>query len=492
LFLLSASYDARLPAAAARAAILFLLLLAGCATNPVTGERDLVLVSAEQELKLGAEAHEATLTEYALYPDRALAEYVAGIGQRLAAHSHLPNLAFHFHVLDSPEINAFALPGGYVYITRGLLAYLNSEAELAAVLGHEIGHVTARHGVRQASSAQAASLGAGLLAVLFPQVAGAQQSASLLGTALLRGYGREHELEADRLGAEYLARSGYDPGAMLDVIRTLKAHEALDRRIAELEGRPARAYHGLFATHPDNDTRLKEVVGYAEGLASQGGERRRVPFLARIDGLVFGDNPDAGVVEGNTLLHTGLGFALDFPAGWRLQNQAERILLASPDQAALVSLRVDGADGAKSPADYLARRGGTLYEPTPSIVNGLATLSGFTSEAGGRGQPVRVTLVLLDGRVLVFSAAARDLTARKRNDPAFLAIAGSVRRLDAATRARLAPKRVRLQATRGTVDWPALAASSALPRLAEEQLKLLNAVDIGGPDGVPDPLKVVR
>ena len=174
-------------------------------------------------------------------------------------------MSYHFTVLDSTEINAFALPGGYIYITRGLLAYLNSEAELAAVLGHEIGHVTARHSVRQQTSARAAGVGAGILSILLPELAnaGLGQTVNVLGTALLSGYGREHELEADRLGADYLAHSGYDPQAMLAVIRTLKEHEILESRLAREEGRRARIYHGVFSTHPDNDTRLREIIAHA-------------------------------------------------------------------------------------------------------------------------------------------------------------------------------------------------------------------------------------
>ena len=180
--------------------VLVTAYVSGCATNPVTGKQDFVLMSEEQEINLGRQAHQQILKQYSVYEDQALQDYVSNIVEELSAKSHRENLIFHATVLDSPQVNAFALPGGYVYVTRGIMAYMNTEAELAGVLGHEIGHVTARHGVRQ----QSASTVTGILATVIGATAGvrgAGDAANIAGTALLRGYGREHELEADRLGA---------------------------------------------------------------------------------------------------------------------------------------------------------------------------------------------------------------------------------------------------------------------------------------------------
>ncbi|MCG8325873.1 MAG: M48 family metalloprotease, partial [Thiotrichales bacterium] len=242
--------------------------LTACATNPVTGAQDIVFMSEQQEISLGRKTHQEILAQYGVYDDPELQVYVQQIGERLARKSHRSNLIYRFTVLDSKEVNAFALPGGYIYITRGLMAYLNSEAELAAVLGHEIGHVTARHSVRQYSATQLANIGVALGSAFIPGLnnSAANQLTQLFGTALLRGYGREHELEADRLGAEYLAVTGYDPKAMLDVIGVLKSQEIFERQRARAEGREPRIYHGLFSTHPDNDRRRQEVVGHADKL----------------------------------------------------------------------------------------------------------------------------------------------------------------------------------------------------------------------------------
>ncbi|RKZ34703.1 MAG: peptidase M48 Ste24p, partial [Gammaproteobacteria bacterium] len=229
-------------------------------------------MSEDSELALGRQTHTQVIERYGRYENPALQNLVQRIGETLAANSHRTGLIYRFTVLDSQEVNAFALPGGYIYITRGLLAFLNGEDELAAVLGHEIGHVTARHSVRQYTAQQAANIGVTLGAILVPQMRtqNVGNLAGVLSTALLRGYGREHELEADRLGAEYLARTGYDPAAMLRVITVLKNQELFERERAQVENREPKVYHGVFSTHPDNDTRLREVVGRAKALQRPG------------------------------------------------------------------------------------------------------------------------------------------------------------------------------------------------------------------------------
>ena len=186
------------------------LLLGGCAANPVTGKQNFVMMSEAQEMTLGQQASEQIAQQMSMVKDPKLQAYVQGIGEQLASKSHRSNIPYRFQVVDSADINAFALPGGHVYINRGLLIYLNSEAQMAAVLGHEIGHVTARHGVRQQSIAMSTGL-IGQLISIGTGIPAAGDLSNMLGTAMVRGYGRDMELEADGLGAEYLARTGYRP-----------------------------------------------------------------------------------------------------------------------------------------------------------------------------------------------------------------------------------------------------------------------------------------
>lgn len=455
-----------------------LWLVSGCATNPVTGEQNLVLVSEAQELALGRQAHQQTLQQYRIYNDPALQQYVDAVGQQLAANSHRTDLQYTFTLLDSPEINAFALPGGFIYITRGLLAYMNSEAELAAVLGHELGHVTARHGVRQASSAQATSIGAGVLSIFLPQLrtAGLNQTLGMLSTAILRGYGREHELEADRLGADYIGATGYDPQAMFEVIRTLKNNELLDRKLAALEGREARAYHGVFSTHPDNDTRLQQIVKHAADTRG-GGERRRDRFLDQIDGLVFGDNPAEGVFRGNRFIHPDLGFVFSFPQGWQGQNQSDQVVVAAPGGKAVVVLKLAPVDNVSDPASALSQLGMAQLARAESISpGGLPGITGLAQvNVGGTATPARITGILHGRHFYVFTGLAANAAALGTYDGVLREVGASFRPAGSEDLADVEARRIRVTRLKGAVSWDALASASPLSKLPEDQLRVLNA-----------------
>jgi len=261
------------------------LMIAGCSTNPVSGKKDFSLINTDQELAMGAQGHRSIMKQKRRVNNPRLQAYVNNIGQQLAQKSHRKGIKYTFTVLEDPSVNAFALPGGYIYVTTGILAYLNSEAELAGVLGHEIGHVTAKHGVKQQSAGVASSI---LLSVLAKKSGGSGKEFSNLNRALLSGYGREHELEADQLGAEYLARVGYAPKHMIDVVGVLKSQEEFAKAQARREGRAPRAYHGVFASHPRNDTRLQKVISaankYKKGATRDAGHDK---YLSMIAGLKF-------------------------------------------------------------------------------------------------------------------------------------------------------------------------------------------------------------
>ena len=262
-------------------ALFAVALLGGCGTamvNPVTGQTERSVMSEQAEIVEGAKAHQQVLEEYGVVKDARLQTYVNSIGQRLAKLSHRDQLLWHFTVLDSPEINAFALPGGYVYVTRGIMAYLQTEAELAGVIGHEIGHVTARHGAQRATRQQDAGLGvlaASVLGMVLESqgVTGAGRLASDVSQTAAAGYvasyGRDQELQADGLGAEYLARSAFDPRNMIKVIGTLKDQERFAMDQARAAGKAAPAKNSWLASHPSNDQRLQFDVSGVAGEESQ-------------------------------------------------------------------------------------------------------------------------------------------------------------------------------------------------------------------------------
>lgn len=295
----------------------FPLLLNACASNP-TGGTDFVLMSESSEISKGEELHQEFLQQNAIYNDEDLAAYVERIGQKVAATSHRPDLEYHFTIVDSPDINAFALPGGYVYINRGLLAYLTTESQLAAVLGHEVGHITARHSVRQQTASKTSDI-LGSVLVFATGVREIGETTNLLGGALISGYGRDMELEADSLGAEYLYNAGYEPMAMVDVITVLKNHEDFTKRTSN----QAVSYHGLFASHPRNDTRLRQVVEKAGVLSEQSQtEIDPAEFRDRVTGLLLG--PSLQIANGgetrNRYYQNLLNVTLVFPDQWEIDE----------------------------------------------------------------------------------------------------------------------------------------------------------------------------
>lgn len=456
-------------------------LSSGCATNPVTGEQDFVLLSEQQEIAIGRAEHPKVLERYGRYPDDALQRYVQGLGEALAAKSHRRDLIYRFTVLDSPEVNAFALPGGYIYITRGLMAYLGSEAELAAVLGHELGHVTARHSVRQISAAQAMDIGYTIGAILTPELRqrSAQDLFNVLGTALVRGYGRGHELEADRLGAQYLARTGRDPRSMLEVLRVLKAQEQFERQLAQEEGREPNVYHGLFSTHPDNDRRLQEVVTAATGLRPAG-ERPgpgREAYLRHLDGMTYGPGPRQGVVRGDRFYHRELDFGLRFPEGWRVDNRPDSLLLTAPQRRALMQVTVEDRNKRIGPRAFLEQRLETanLDQGEALSVNGLegyAAVAPLRTPFGVRD--ARVAVVFHGRRGFLFLAAPRAEDGTTALRAPFLATVRSFHPLSDAEYALAEPLRLKIERLDADTDYAALAARSGLQHHAEERLRLLN------------------
>ncbi|MDO8811822.1 MAG: M48 family metalloprotease [Gallionella sp.] len=466
---------------------LALSLLAGCAQNPVTGQNDFVMMSEAQEIAVGRQYNEQVISkQYQVYESKALQDYVNGIGQKLAKKSHRPNLQYRFTVLDSPEINAFALPGGYVYITRGIMAYLNSEAQLAAVVGHEIGHVTARHGVRQQSAAQAANLGLTIASIFVPQINTnlGQNLANVLGGALLSGYGREQELEADRLGAQYLARADYDPQAIISVLRVLKNQELKDAELAKQEGREPRRYSGLFSTHPDNDTRLKQVVGEADKLAPAAPFEGRAEFLAATDGLVFNDNSEQGVVRNNRFYHGELGIALQFPETWQVHNLPTTLVAISPQGEARLQMKIDHKPQG-SPVEYARRMAGNSAQVSSIEVSGLpAALIDLPDSIGG------VIYLGKQAFILQGQSKTRQGLAAHRNE--IIETVRSFHALTADERKLVRPLSIRVIAARQGDTYARLAHNSPLGKSAESYLRLINAQYPNGEPQAGQRIKIVE
>ncbi|KPK11239.1 MAG: hypothetical protein AMJ68_06475 [Acidithiobacillales bacterium SG8_45] len=465
-------------------AALAAVLLVSCAANPVTGEQDLSLMSEEREIALGKKNHPEILKQYGVYDDPKLQAYVNRIGQELVKHSHRTNLTYTFTVLDSPDVNAFALPGGYIYITRGILAFINSEAELAAVLGHELGHVTARHGVQQYSKAMATTVGFTLATIFVPELRTdvSQQLMNILGNAMLSGYGREDELEADRLGAEYLARTSYEPGAMIDVIGILKNQEEFEKERAQKEDREPRVYHGVFASHPSADTRLQQVVAAASKYKRNGGKPGRLnrdPYLAQLDGVVFGDSVAQGIRRGNAFYHEGLNFSLTFPRGWQLSNEPKALSAISPGRDAamevrLVELKKDEKLTAKQVLVNKLKLGGLKQEGAVpgSKLPGYSAIARIATPFGRRN--ARVSVVMYQDRAYAFFGATKTDELLKQTDPLFLQVAASMHALTARERQWAKGLRIDIIRAGRNTSFKGLAHASPIPNYPERLLRLIN------------------
>lgn len=470
------------------------LILSSCVSNP-TGGSDFVLMSEEDELQLGARMHPQIIQQYGIYRDQGLQNYVNNIGQKLAAVSHRPNIKYRFTVLDDDQVNAFATPGGYIYITRGIMAYLDSEAELAAIIGHEIGHVTARHAVRQhgkSSIVRAISAVAGMLTPL--------QSGSVLtgyvGGALLSGFGRKAELQADGLGAEYLAKAGYDPESIIDVLRVMKQKELFEVERARQEGRKAQVYHGIFATHPDNDTRLKEVVGAADKLqVSPDAVVNTEAYLSRINGLVYGESSRNRIIRKNRFYDRGLGIKVTFPEGWAIRSSAGNVTATSPDGNA--SLYFGALPIAKRvvPKTILRQNmgSGNIRESNNITIDGLPAflaISDHSKSVYGK-RPVRYAFIADPNRRVgfIFAGAGRNDRHDIAADPEFIKSIFSFDRMsDADFRAARLPV-ISLLTADGISSYASLAENSVLGAHAEDHLRLLNRAY---PDGEPVAGKIIK
>ena len=447
-----------------------ILVLSSCAVNPVTGKQDFVVLSEEQEIQMGREYNAQILRQYQIYEDEKIQSYVQSIGESLAKKSHRPNLIYRFTVLDSPEINAFALPGGYIYINRGLMAYMSSEEELAAVLGHEIGHVTARHSVRQYSQAQLMGLLSAAIEINSGRTAG--DLANLASGALLSGYGREMELEADDLGAQYIYQDGYSPQGMYDVLAVLKDQEIYSKKVAKQRGVEPRNYHGVFASHPSNDKRLQEVLDNVSQNFVKGVNQSKRDYLAMIEGMVFGDSEQSGIRRGNEFYHGPLNFYISSPETWEIINTPNQLIFTSPYGQAVLQMTLEDLNFKETPKDYLRRFVSNTFEEEELKIN---SLDGYTAIIKRSGRLSRIAVIFKGDKVYRFIGSLEDRESDiNQYDSRFLRIINSFRKLTKEEQDFSKPLRIRTYLVKNGDSYESLAKDSSININAEDQLRLLN------------------
>jgi predicted Zn-dependent protease len=380
------------------------IALAACATNPVTGDRELALVSESQEIQIGRNVAVDAERQFGLVENVALQAYVDRLGSQLAQASERPELPWTFRVADDPTPNAFAAPGGFIFITRGLLALLRNEAELVSILGHEIGHVTARHSVAMMSRAQLAQLGLGIGSMISPTAAQFGDLAAGGLQLLFLSYGRDAERQADDLGYRYALEQGYDVREMVNVFAALQ-------QSAQMAGQsPVPSW---LASHPYPKDRIARINKRLVTLAAAAAPRRvgEEEYLAQIDGLVYGDNPRDGYFEANRFIHPELAFRIDFPHGWRMQNLTQAVVAGSPDEDALMQLMVVPGTLKEAASAFFSQKGLTAGQVGSQQVNGLPAITGaFEAQTEQAKLGGVATFVSLDGRtyrILAYTPAAK-------------------------------------------------------------------------------------
>lgn len=466
------------------------LLVQACATNPVTGKSQ-VAMSESWGQNAGARYHQEILKQYQIYQDPELQEYVDQVGQKLAAKSHRPDLKFTFTLLDSPQVNAFALPGGFVYVTRGIMSYMNKEAHLAGVIGHEIGHVTARHGAQRAAQQQIAGVATAAVAIGTGSGDLARMS-QMLGGALLSGYGRKQELQSDRLGAEYIAKNNYDPQDMIGVIGILKNQELFANERARSEGKQPQAYHGLFASHPRNDQRLQEVIAAAEKFRDTS---QPIPddgrFLTLTNGMAFGESESQGITRANKFYHKALNLFIEFPEGWKIANQPAELIAVSSDRSQAIRMLMTAQTPGVSPDSYLSsnfksfRDGREITTSVGQAYAGVATLS---DQKTGQSQNVRVSAIYLDDQAFVLMAQGQSALPNQ----SYFNVIKSMRGLNKNEIDLATGHNIKLVIAKTGDTFAKLAKQSRLPEHAEAQLRLINNMYPRGEPNVGQQIKIIE
>ena len=447
------------------------LLVASCARNPVTGKRELA-ISEDSELALGAQNDPQIVASMGVYEDAELQALLERVGKRMAAESHRPDLDWTFRIIDSEVVNAFAVPGGYVYFTRGILAHFNNEAEFAGVLGHEIGHVTARHSAQQIRKQQLAQVGMIGAAIASPTVANNLQAVSQGLQLLFLKYSRSAEEESDALGVEYSSELGYDAKYMAGFFQTI------DR----LQAQAGAEIPNFLSTHPDPANREQRVRQLAQQWqAKLPGEQdlvNRDGYLALIDGILYGEDPNQGYTENGKFYHPQLAFVFDVPRGWQLVNSPQQVQMAAPNGDAVVSLTLaQGASPQAAAQQWMQQNQLQATRAGERTVNGLPAyvVEGVAQTQQGQQLAWTATFVGYGGNVYNFTGITLAQAARKYAT-ALAQPASSFQRLTDARYLNREPERLRVRTVSSPQTLQAFLQSAGTPSGRMQEMAILNGL----------------
>ncbi len=440
----------------------------------------------------GEKVYREMVEKEQLYQDERWQQYVQEIGERLLAVTPDAGEEYHFYVLDNPAVNAMALPDGYIFINRGLIAYLRSEDELAGVIGHEIGHVVGKHARRSNT------LGAfgNVLGFIGSIMTGTGAIADLTNTAtatLRSGYGREFELEADEYGGEFLARAGYNPLAMIDVLHVLKDHQLFSKNV---KGEPS-VYHGLFSSHPRNDKRLHDAVQKSQGLVPMALREPERDFWEMMDGLVYGNEAATGLIKDGSYYHGQLRVVIDFPDGWDVANTAAEVLGRPPQGATYASIavqRLNAPTEEQSPAEFVEK---TLKREDVSNgesreINGYPAFIGDIEVAGGSAQARKIAVIYKDSSVYLFKGEVGPVGNVAEFEAQWQETLDSFRAMTAADLQVANNQRIKVIVARPEDTYAELAKQASIKSFPEQTLRVINGQHPIGEPRAGDFIKVIQ
>ena len=455
-----------------------IFLVNSCVINPVTGKKQLVLMSEEQEIAMGKDADPQIVAQYGLYENKALQDFITQKGKEMAAISHRPNLNYEFKILDSEVLNAFAVPGGYVYFTRGIMAHFNNEAEFAGVLGHEIGHITARHSVSQQTKAVLGQVGLIGSMILVPQVAEfAEPLSQGLGLLFLK-FGRDAERQSDELGVEYSSKIGYDAREMAGFFNTL------ERKSSGVEGGELPDF---LSTHPNPGSRNTAVmnlsVEWKNKLKLNNPIINRDRYLRKIEGLIYGEDPKQGYLEDNVFYHPELKFEFPVPQGWNYQNTPQRVQVAPKDGKAILMMSLANGNNLQAAAEKVVSDNNLkVLESEEVKVNGLnaiSILADVKPKEGAQSSSVRTLSYLISYNNAIFhilgASSVGDFESYSRN---FSQTMKNFKELTEASKLNKLAERIRIKTVQKTGSLKQALSNYKVAESRMEELSILNGMQL--------------
>ncbi len=477
------------------AAVIVISLFNGCAVNPVSGKKQIAFMTEAEEIALGRQSDPQIIAEYGLYPDSNIQRFIRAKGLEMARISHRPNLNWQFRVLDSDVINAFAVPGGYVYFTRGILAHMNNEAQFAGVLGHEIGHVTARHSIGQQTKGMLAQLGVIAAVIVSPDLAQFANELNQGAQLLMLKFSRDDESQSDELGVTYSSRVGYDAREMAKFFLTLQRSQPKGTgKLPE-----------FMSTHPDPGNRYERVTKLANDYQKTNNITNltvgQAPYFKQIEGMVYGSDPRQGYLENGIFYHPELKFQFTTPAGWKYTNSPSHVIFAPPAGDGMAYLALSKSNNVQAAAQSFQQQYKIqVSDSRNTTINGLQAsillgdqVQQQNAQTGAQASTVRVVAAFIQhqGQVYELIGAGSPATFQKYLQT-FQNLYSSFKPLNDPAKLNVKPERIAFATVQNATTLQQFLSSQNIPNARFEEYALLNGMLLTDQVATGQVVKVLR